>query len=180
MTRQKNMLEELNSGREEAFKLFFYTYYPRLVTFSSLILSDTQLAEDLVQEFFIDFWEKKTYKRITSLDAYIYYSIKNSSLNALRAKKHKAKRISKMLAEKPDDFTVHATEKEEEFQLPDIAILYNAIDRLPPARKKIFELCYFKHYKYQQVATAMNLSINTVKVQMGRALKFLRENSFFL
>lgn len=180
MRRRTNMLEELNSGREEAFNLFFHTYYPRLVTFSSLILSDTQLAEDLVQEFFINFWQNQTYKRITSLDAYVYYSIKNISLNALRAKKHKAKRIRKMLAEEPDNFIVHTAEPEDEWQLPDIATIYNAIDRLPPARKKIFELCYFKHYKYRQVASTMNLSINTVKVQMGRVLKFLRENSFLL
>lgn len=178
MTERENMLTELNSGREEAFKSLFYTYYPRLVAFSASIVSDTHLAEDLVQEFFIDFWQKKHYRRITSLDGYLYYSVKNLSLNAIRTNKQNRKHINRMLTEEQDNFTEPKTEEEE--PLPDFAKIYRAIDRLPPARKQIFELCYFKNYKYRQAADAMNLSVNTIKVQMGRALKFLRENSFFL
>lgn len=178
MLQGENMLAELKSEQEEAFKRFFYTYYPRLVAFSASIVSDTQLSEDLVQEFFIDFWQKKRYRNITSLESYLYYSVKNLSLNAIRADKQNRKQIYRMLAEEPPHFTEIKIWEEE--QMPDFGKIYRAIDRLPSARKQIFELCYFKNYKYRQVAEAMNLSVNTVKVQMGRALKFLRENSLFL
>ena len=54
--------------------------------------------------------------------------------------------------------------------------IYVAINQLPEARRKIFTMIYLDGMKYQEVADKLSISINTVKKQMGRAFKTLREN----
>ena len=57
------------------------------------------------------------------------------------------------------------------------ARLWDAIDRLPPERKKIFLLSKRDGLKYQEIAEELNLSVKTVENQMSKALKALRETA---
>lgn len=55
--------------------------------------------------------------------------------------------------------------------------LYALIERLPEQRKQIFKMCFFDGLRYQQVAAKLNISVNTVKTQMGRALTELKASA---
>ncbi len=178
MIESDKILAELSQGREEAFQLLFYTYYRDLVTYSCSIVSNLHLAEDIVQEFFVGFWQKKKFHGggITSLESYLYFSVKNASLNALRDRRRRLGKEEEITRQhEMEDKSAELFGEENEV---DFSKIYGAIRKLPPARKKIFVLCCLKNLKYKEVADIMNISVNTVKVQMGRAFKFLRENSF--
>jgi len=58
--------------------------------------------------------------------------------------------------------------------------LQNKIDdivgKLPPERKKIFQMSRYEGLKYKEIAEQLGLSVKTVEAQMGKALKTLREN----
>jgi RNA polymerase sigma-70 factor (ECF subfamily) len=47
--------------------------------------------------------------------------------------------------------------------------------QLPPQTRKILELCYLHRKKYAEVAEEMNISPDTVKKHVTKALKMLRE-----
>jgi RNA polymerase sigma-70 factor (ECF subfamily) len=49
-----------------------------------------------------------------------------------------------------------------------------ALDKLPPQCRKIFELSRFEELKYREIAEQLDLSVKTVEVQMGKALRLLR------
>jgi RNA polymerase sigma-70 factor (ECF subfamily) len=51
----------------------------------------------------------------------------------------------------------------------------DAIDEMPPQRQKIFKMGRFDGLKYKEIASALGISPKTVEVQMGKALKTLRE-----
>jgi RNA polymerase sigma factor (sigma-70 family) len=55
------------------------------------------------------------------------------------------------------------------------AQLYQALEKLPEQRRRILELAVFESCTYSQIAEKLNISINTVKTQMGRAYRFLKE-----
>ena len=69
------------------------------------------------------------------------------------------------------------SEEEQVYNSERDARLWNAIDGLPPERKKIFLLSKRDGLKYQEIAEELNISIKTVENQMGKALKSLREMS---
>lgn len=51
-----------------------------------------------------------------------------------------------------------------------------SINKLPEKCREIFLLCRFEGLKYAEIAQKMNISVKTVEMQMGIALKRLRES----
>ena len=76
-----------------------------------------------------------------------------------------------------DVFKKSTSEEEDILRSERDARLWDAIDRLPPERKKIFLLSKRDGLKYQEIAEELNLSVKTVENQMSKALKALRETA---
>ena len=55
------------------------------------------------------------------------------------------------------------------------ARLYLAMKKLPDQCRKVLELSIFESLSYQEIADQLHISKNTVKTQVGRAYKHLRE-----
>ena len=75
----------LSTGDPKGMDLLFNTYYSRLVVWADTFLKDIQLAEGVVQEFFIALWEKRKQKELTApfLTSFLYVSVRNRCLNRL-------------------------------------------------------------------------------------------------
>jgi len=176
MNKPGNLLDIVKEGSEEAYKSLFHNYYSDLVYYAVSIIHDTSLAEDLVQDFFVDFWTKKRYNSVNSnLSSFLFRSVRNNCLNYIRDVERRNKHLSDYTLE--SNIVVGHIEVAEEKE-----ILYKAINQLSPKCKQIFILCCVHGYKYQEVADDLNISINTVRTQMSRAFKSLRKtlspNSF--
>jgi len=135
-------------------------------------LDDVDQAEEIVQEMFFNFWQKKEKLEITtSVEAYLFRSVRNSCLNYL---KHLKIREEHRLATNQEIIL-----KEQEVHDNVIALelqekIDSVIEQLPPERKKIFIMSRHEELKYKEIAEKLNLSVKTVEVQMSKALKFLR------
>ncbi len=51
-----------------------------------------------------------------------------------------------------------------------------AVNRLPEKCREVFCLCRFENMSYEDTAGKLNISVNTVRTQMSRALAKLRES----
>ena len=51
-------------AHKEAFRLLFDTYHMKLCIYAVQLTDSFEMAEDIVQDFFIYFWEKKYYLKI--------------------------------------------------------------------------------------------------------------------
>ena len=141
---------------EETFKTFFLKYHDVLVLYAASILKNVDAAEDVVLGCFVQAWESSLYKKLSDgLDKYMFHVVKNAALNELRDCKRRKTR--------------HENEQTE------IDVLYFAINQLPPERRRIFMMVYAEGKKYKEVAEHLQISINTVRTQLSRSLKFLRE-----
>lgn len=52
------MIVRLKEGDKTAFVLLFHFYYPDLVMYAKQFTTDRMEAEEIVQEFFVRFWQK--------------------------------------------------------------------------------------------------------------------------
>ena len=68
------------------------------------------------------------------------------------------------------------TEDEEEKQIR-IDTIKKCIESLSPRCKEIFNLSKFSDLKYQEIADTLNISINTVEVQMTKAFLLIKKGS---
>jgi len=165
------ILEDLKNNSELAFDELFRKYYKKLVFFAIKILKNQDTASEVVQDLFVNFWEKRhQLEPKISLQAYLYRSVYNNCLHlSKKEKKFQGDELT-ILNEPIEDFNnlLESTELE--------VLIYDLIEQLPPECKKIFKLSRFEELKYQQIADQLNLSVKTVETQMSRALKFLRQN----
>ena len=172
MHKDEQILTELLSEKETAFRKLFDQYYMPLCLYSVQITDSLDVSEDIVQDFFITFWEKKVYKQIKrNLQHYLFYCIRNASLA-----KMKEKRIFFLEEVETEAYCLPEEEWEEEEVQKRHKQLFESLEQLPEQGLKVFEGIVLHGKKYQEVADELGISINSVKTQFSRALKRLRDS----
>ncbi|SIT14708.1 RNA polymerase sigma-70 factor, ECF subfamily [Zobellia uliginosa] len=161
-----SLFQKKNSHEME---LLFKEYFPLLCLVSFGIVKDKDAAKDVVQDFFISYWQRRESVSITvSFRAYAIRAVKNLSLKSLE----KAKKQKLILA----DFQI------ENYEDPKFGETVNEkgnvlalLDQLPESRRQIFISAILNGQSYAEIAKNQGISINTVKTQMKRAYAFLRQ-----
>jgi RNA polymerase sigma-70 factor (ECF subfamily) len=146
---------------KKVFDDIFNDLYGPLVFFANSFLKDnTAFSEDIVQDVFTNLLLKKTiFKNNLSLKAYLYHSVKNCCFNHLKHKKvTKTYAINKKAITSEIKFSFYDRIIEEEVKYQ----LIKALNVLPKRCKKVFELS-LNGFKNSEIATEMNISIETVK-----------------
>lgn len=138
-----------------------------------MFLNDLDAGEEIVQDLFVKFWENRNSINITSsVRSYLFSSVRNSCLNFI--KHRKIEESYKQYNEEQRESGAVSAEDELEGSELEIQIR-KAIDQLPPKRKKVFIMSRFEGLKYREIAEKSGISIKTVENQMGKAIKFLRQ-----
>ncbi|MCW0481543.1 RNA polymerase sigma-70 factor [Gaoshiqia sediminis] len=154
-----------------SFEAFFKRNYHLSCLVALRYVRNEQEAEDIVQETFLHLWQKRADLKIQkNLKNYLLHAVKNRSINYLHRGKH--------FDDLPDSnlLTNLNEDPDEAFSEEELAVqIASSIDALPNQCKKIFLLAYNDHLTYDQIASTLNLSKNTIKTQMGIAYKILRE-----
>lgn len=84
-SQEKRLLSNIQSGDSDAFKSLFYKHSGRLCLWAYKITENKEAAEDIVQDFFIKYWEnRETLSFFPSFLSYAYRAVYNASLNYLR------------------------------------------------------------------------------------------------
>jgi len=177
MSEQK-IIKGLKKGDSSAYEYLFSEYYGWLCNYVFNLCNDRSLAEDIVQDAFIGFWEKRKRILITiSLKNYLFRACHNQFLQHIRSNKVQFDSLDKI---RWDVISESASEdKLHDFRMDRFNKLIN---QLPPRCKEVFVQNKLEKKKYKEIALDMGISIKTVENQMSKALHFLRENAtiFFL
>jgi len=163
-----HILYALDTNKNNGLKLLFDRYYKPLCVFAVKYVYDLNLSEDIVQEVFIKIWEKKEFHTQMNLSAYLFTSVKNSCINHLR-KEHPLYVDSFNDEVFPDDYCTEEEILERNKKLMD------TVENLPEKTREVFKAVVFHNLKYKEVAEELNISVNTVKSNLARAYRLLRE-----
>ena len=169
---EKEILKLLKADDPGTVKQLFYQFYPFLCNTVFRILKDKALAEDLAQDTFFKFWEKRQDINIqTSLKAYLRRMAVNEALYYLRINK----KFQKEEGVEPSDIGIATETVEDQLLHQELEDRISAaIKTLPPRCQEVFRLSRFDELSYKEIAAKMDISIKTVENQMGKALKLLR------
>ena len=173
MENEKNIVDRLRSKDKSAFELVFNEYFQLMKLYAARFLDTMEEAEEITQDIFVRFWEKcESLSPDSSIKSYLYRAVHNSCLNTLKHEKVKDAYREHMIR-----FLESTTSEEKEVDQDYLrARIAAEIDKLSPRCSEIFKLSRFDGLKYFEIAEHLNISIKTVEVQMGKALKVLREN----
>ncbi len=129
-------------------------------TYSKLKHED--LSKDIVQDVFVDIWNKRSVREIHNVKAYLAQSVKFKVLDEFRKSRHEFVEIDKFVEEiKASDLTDTKVNDKEFFES-----LHDWIDNLPHKRKEIFHLKYEEGLSNKEISMRLNISQKTVQNQV--------------
>jgi len=169
-TKQKKIKQDDLKEFEDLFKMF----YTPLCHYANKFLKDMDVAEEIVQEFFYNYWKNRQTMVIQiSLKSYMYRAIRNNSLKYLE---HKA--VVKKYEDNYKEVNVSESGFENnELELEELnSIIEATLNELPERCSQIFKLSRFEGLKYNEIAEKLSISIKTVEANMGKALQLFRKN----
>lgn len=168
----EQLFKEIKKGNRKAWELIIKSYYNALFVFILGMVKEKESAEELVQDVFVNIWDKRDKINITtSLKAYLYRASRNHTLNFLKRKKFEMdyhKRLaetSSYLDNKTED-SIHYTELQKH--------LFKAIEDLPDNCKHIFKMSRYEELTYKEISDVLGVPVRSVHYQIGLALKELR------
>ena len=149
--------------------LFRFNYRP-LCLYALHYLQDVALAEDIVQESYTALWEKlQGGAHVLDRKSYLYMMVRNRCLDHLRKKGIPTESL------KPCDTYGIIDDDDAQERSQTEARLWTAIDSLPEKCREVFIMSKRDGLKYEEIAEELNLSVNTVRNQISKALKVLKE-----
>ena len=156
---------------EEFFRQCFHEYFNKLHSYAFTMVKNNAEAKDIVQTAYIKLWEKRNEVNLpVSARSYLYTSVYHLSLNTIRNHKIREGHHKRMLHPVSTADIYTAEEKETSTRIT------NLVNDLPPKCREVFCKNRYEGKKYKEIADELGISVKTVEVQMGKALKFLREN----
>lgn len=171
MVTDHELYKQISAGNEIAFRTLYDRYWKQVVQIADRILSDKEMAKDVVQDVFVSIWTRRESVEVKNVKAYIYQSIKLSCFDKLRSIKH-----HESLLERAQNLS-ESKEFEEKINLEDTSFRINSsISSLPEKTKKIFKLSRERCLSNHQIAKELDISPKTVEYHISVSLKHLRKN----
>ena len=151
---------------KKAFRYLYDKYTATLRYFASRYLEDDAVIEDVVQDAFLNLWEKRgTFQAENAVKAYLYKVVRSLSVVAV--------------IDRYNDYAIRE-EEDQEFFLENILesevflLVQSVFDELSPACREVYQLS-LNGKSHEEIAQLMNISINTVKKHKNNANHYMRE-----
>jgi RNA polymerase sigma-70 factor (family 1) len=173
---EQTLLNSLRQGDEDAFARLYQQYSERLYGNLLKMVKHAETAEELLQDIFIQVWEKRqTIEIHTSFRAYLFRIGENKVYDFYR----KLRRDKSLFAYVKAVASEQYSHIEENLLFRENAqLLQNAISSLPNQRRQIFELCKIQGKSYQEVSALLNISTSTVNDHIVKATRSIRQYIF--
>jgi RNA polymerase sigma factor (sigma-70 family) len=165
------------SGDKEAFAHFYNLYVDVLYRYGTKLTANEELVKDAIHEVFLDLYLKRG-KNKTNPENLKYYLILALKRNLIKKLKHikniiNHDIINELLFEPVYSIEKNIVEMEEHAELNNQ--VNNALNQLPAKQKEVLYLRFNESLEYIEIAGLMNISIESVRKQVYRALKTVRE-----
>ena len=161
---------KVEAGTESWFKDVFDLNYEYIRNYLFYLSGDIKLAEDLVQDVFLQLWEKRRKVKNETVRSFLFTIARNSFLKNIRQKKYdlkfKSTYIERVEKESPE-YLLELKEFDQKLQ--------KTISDLPEKCRIIYLMNRIDEMTYTQIAESLQVSVKAIEKQMSKALSILRK-----
>ncbi len=162
------------------FEQLFQKYSPRLTKYAAHILGNTKEAEDLVQDVFLDIWEKRTNPDAKkNIPAFLYAIMHNKCINHLKARIVKEKYIHRQVKFETEELYHISFNHSGGFISFDEKLhaeLEGLIKKMPQQCGTAFRLRWIEGKKIREIAEIMDISSTMVDKHLAKGMEVARNN----
>ncbi len=156
---------------KQAFEEIYKRYWSRIFWFTYRKLKEREAAEEIVQELFVNVWNKRAAGRIQKLEQYLFSAARHRVIDYIRARL-----THESYAEYHQTFVaLHHNDTEESVAVNDLSsALVESLDKLPEKSREVFRLSRIESRSIREIAALLNLSEKAVEYHISKALRILR------
>jgi RNA polymerase sigma-70 factor (family 1) len=159
--------------KKAEFEQAFHTYFPALCAYATGIVGDRQAGEDLVEDTFVQLWQRGKGEAIKELRPYLYIATRNACISYLKKlRKHEQYQRENTTEEPIQTESPYQTEM---LQVEVIRQLNHALEQLPPQCKKVIRMSFVDNLKSKEIASTLGISVSSVDNHRARGLVLLRK-----
>jgi RNA polymerase sigma-70 factor, ECF subfamily len=182
----EELMARFRRGQQEAFGVLVRRYERELYGYLRRYLGDSDLAEDVFQNTFLQLYTKgHQYEAGRPVRPWLYTIATHQAIDALRRQgRHQALSLDQSPAEDADGEVrslvelletrgpgpLDAAQGEERRDL-----VRAGVDRLPEFLRQVVLLAYYQGLKYREIADILDIPVGTVKSRLHAALVKLHE-----
>ena len=165
----KKMLQGDLAALEQLYSLF----HTDLFHYALKITEKSELAEDAVQDIFVDLWNYRSQiKAVKSPKFYLIRSLRNQCIKLLK----KQNRIVEIAVINPLDITILPAELQLKQNEPTIKKrIAEAMTSLSPRQREIIYLKFYNNLDYDELAEILELNYQSVVNHIHKAMLKLRK-----
>ncbi len=171
-----DLLERVKHQKDhKAFEELYQRHFASLFRYVFKVMQDKDTAEDLIQNIFMDLWNRHPVTPITSLQAYLFGSARNQIAKEIRRNKWNKTQLEYLE-------NIHATLSTDEYmaELETRTHIESAILKLPQKCRHVFELSRFNYLSNKEIAGRLGISVFTVENHIKKALYQIRQSLLLL
>lgn len=158
-----------------SFERQVHQYQDRIYGFACYFLKNEAAAKDVTQDVFIKFWENYDDIDHDRALGWLLRVTKNACIDVLRKRKTRRKSVTVdtegLERAESTQPSPHADAESSDFQ----DHLDQALDEIDEPYRSVVVLREIQNLKYKEIAEALDMPINTVKVYIHRGRKKLRK-----
>ena len=176
----RELVARAGAGDQEAFEQLVRDNQNRVYSLAVRLMGDREEAADLAQEAFLKAWQGlPTFQGESSFSTWLYRLTSNVCIDALRRNRRR-QAVAETVSLDDDDSWIEPADWEGDPQrLLERAELSRAVERgleaLPDHFRQVLVLRELSGLSYQEIGTAMELDLGTVKSRIARARVALRK-----
>lgn len=161
------IITQVSEGDEYAFRTLFDNYRDKIFFIAFKITRVESSAEDVVQEVFIKLWlHRQKLRKLDNFSAYLNTITRNHIFSQLR----KLSTEEVYLRELIQSGQMEGKDVSDMVLYNELRKMYDAaVARLTPQQKKVYQLGKIDGKKYEEIASLLDISKETVKNHMVKA-----------
>lgn len=171
--------QRVTQGDYQAFNGIYDRYWDTLLAIALKKVGDRALAMDIVQDLFVDIWQKRHSIQIqTSLQSYLVSALYFKVFTHFRREGVQQKHIDQyhLLVDTAESGEHLASAGYEEHYETLLYAIEQSVHDMPERMKEVFQLKYYRSLNNQEIAENLGLSTQTVKNQLSKGLQQIRKH----
>jgi RNA polymerase sigma-70 factor (ECF subfamily) len=171
------LLRRIAAGDREAFAEFYDRNSRLMFSVATRILNDAGEAEDVLQETFVQIWEKarKFDPKLGKPSSWVAIMVRNKAIDRIRASQRRSRLADEAGAEFAIASEVNDTANEAMHGHDKAKLIQSAIVELPVEQRYAIELAYFSGLTQDEISKKLNEPLGTIKARIRRGLLKLRD-----
>lgn len=167
-----NLVVECKQGSRKACYELYRLYSKAMLNVAFRIVGNIGEAEDVLQEAFLDAFNKlKDFRQETTFGLWLKQIVVNRSINLLRKRRLE---LIELEGDHLENIPEEESEDEDDVQYQ-VTAVKEAIKELPDGYRVVLSLYLLEGYDHEEISQIMNISENTSRTQFLRAKRKLME-----